>query len=340
MSPQVAIIGNGSWGTTLGIMLARKGVEACLWTRTEEEAQRLNSERSNSYRLPDHEFPRALTVSSSLSVALEHTDMVLLAVPCNAMRENARRIGPLLDAGVVVLSASKGLERDSAKRMSQVLVEELPAPLHHAICVLSGPNLSKEIADGQPASTVIASLNSQAAQRARDYLMSPIFRAYTNTDVIGVELGGALKNIIAIGAGMSDGLGYGDNAKAAFITRGLVEITRLGVAAGAWPLTFAGLACLGDLIATCSSRLSRNYYVGEQLAKGRPLKAIRDSMRYIAEGVDTTVAALSMAKGLGVDMPITACTYRVLFEGMEPERAVIELMSRAPRPEWDGIPLA
>lgn len=340
MGPKVAVIGNGSWGTTLAIVLARKGVETFLWTRTTEEALRLNAEHRNVYRLPDHQFPAELEVSASLEGSVDGADLVLLAVPCNRMRENVRHLAPLLGPSMVLLSASKGLERETAKRMSQVIVEELPVRLRGNVCVLSGPNLSKEIADGQPASTVIASASEAVAERARDILMSPTFRAYTNSDVTGVELGGALKNIIAIGAGMSDGLGYGDNAKAAFITRGLVEITRLGVAAGARPLTFAGLACLGDLIATCSSRLSRNYYVGEQLAKGRPLKAIRENMRYVAEGVDTTVAALSMAKALGVDMPITDCTYRVLFEGMEPERAVVELMSRAPRAEWEGIPLA
>ena len=223
--------------------------------------------------------------------------------------------------------------------MSQVLAEELPVQLHPNICVLSGPNLSKEIIDGHPASTVIAATDEEVASRARGIIMSPVLRGYTNTDVVGVELGGALKNIIVIGAGMSDGLGYGDNAKAAFITRGLVEITRLGVAAGARPMTFAGLACLGDLIATSSSRLSRNYFVGEQLAKGRPLKVILQSMRYVAEGVDTTVAALRMAADLGVEMPIATYTHKVMFEGMEPEAAVLELMSRAPRPELEG-PLA
>lgn len=340
MPTRVAVIGNGSWGTTLAIVLGRKGADVCLWTRTEAEAAQLIADRRNTFRLPDHSFPPSLTVSSSLGSALKGADLVLLAVPSNAMRENVRRIVPHLDARMVVLSATKGLERDTAKRMSQVMAEELPEALRGNICVLSGPNLSNEIADGQPASTVIASPSQPVAERARDILISPTFRPYTNSDLVGVELGGALKNIIAIGAGMSDGLGLGDNAKAAFITRGLVEITRLGVAAGARPLTFAGLACLGDLIATSSSRLSRNYYVGEQLAKGRPLKAVRETMRYVAEGVDTTVAALQMARSLGVDMPITECTYRVLFEGMEPERAVIELMTRAPRPEWEGIQLS
>ncbi|MBF8299102.1 MAG: Glycerol-3-phosphate dehydrogenase, partial [Dehalococcoidia bacterium] len=334
---KAAVIGTGSWGTTLAIVLARKGVEVSLWARTAEEAARLSAQRRNLDRLPDHEFPKGLDATPLLDEACKAASLVVVAVPSNSMRENARRLAPYLTPSMLVMSASKGLERDTGKRMSEVIAEEAPAPVRASIAVLSGPNLSKEVADGQPASTVIASASSEVAERGRDMLMSPTFRTYTNLDVIGVEYGGALKNIIAIGAGMSDGLGYGDNAKAAFITRGLAEITRLGVAAGAKPLTFAGLACLGDLIATCASRLSRNYFVGEQLAKGRPLKSILAGMRYIAEGVDTTVAALLLAKRLGVDMPITSYTYKVLFDGMEPERAVVELMSRAPRFEWEGL---
>ncbi len=333
----VAIIGTGSWGTTLGIVMARRGVNVALWARTEDEAQRLASERRNADRLPDFPFPDSLRPTASLSDALKDATLVLFAVPSRSLRENARRAAPLLRPSMLVMSATKGLERESGKRMSQVLAEELPPALKRHICVLSGPNLSREIAEGQPATTVIAAEDPAVAERAREIVMSPLLRAYTNTDVTGVELGGALKNIIAIGAGMSDGLGFGDNAKAAFITRGLVEITRLGVAAGAKPLTFAGLAGLGDLIATSSSRLSRNYYVGEQLAKGRPLKVILANMRYVAEGVDTTVAALAMAQSLSVEMPITAYTHRVLFGGMEPAAAVTELMRRAPKTEWEGI---
>lgn len=336
---KIGVIGTGSWGTTLAIILARRQLEVVLWARKADEARRMNETRRNVDRLPDHEFPESMRVSASLDEALGGAGLAILAVPSHSMRENARRAAALLETGTIVVSASKGLERATAKRMSQVLAEELPMGLRPNICVLSGPNLSREIADGFPASTVIASESEETAERARDVIMCPLFRAYTNTDVIGVELGGALKNIIAIGAGMSDGLGYGDNGKAAFITRGLVEITRLGVAAGAKPLTFAGLACLGDLIATCSSRLSRNYYVGEQLAKGRPVKSILEGMRYVAEGVDTTEAALRMADGLGVEMPITSHIQQVLFSGKELRQAVTELLSRAPKPEWQGIAL-
>ncbi|MCL0101522.1 NAD(P)-dependent glycerol-3-phosphate dehydrogenase, partial [Dehalococcoidia bacterium] len=272
--------------------------------------------------------------------AVGSADVVIFAVPSVSMRVSVRSLASAINRDALIISATKGLERGSAKRMSVVLHEELPESLRSRISVLSGPNLSKEILDGLPASTVIGAIDESIAQQARDVVMSPELRAYTNTDVIGVELGGALKNVIAIGAGMSDGLGLGDNTKASFITRGLAEVTRLGVAVGARPLTFAGLSCLGDLIATCSSRLSRNYFVGEQLAKGRPIEMILGSMRYVAEGVDTTVAALQMAKQLGIDMPITECTYKVLFEGMDPGVAVAELMARGPKSEWEGIQLS
>ena len=334
---KTAVIGTTTWGTTLAITLARRGLPAALWARTAEEAVRLTKERQNKTRLPDYEFPPSLSVTASLKEALSGAEAIIFAVPSSRLRENAKNVAPYLKKGTLVISATKGLEKTTGKRMSLVLAEELPKVLHNDICILSGPNLSREIIDGHPASTVIAAKDEAVAKRGVQLVMSPTFRAYTNTDVIGVELGGALKNIVAIGAGMCDGLGYGDNAKGAFITRGLAEITRLGVAAGAKPLTFAGLACLGDLIATCSSRLSRNYFVGEQLSKGRPLKVILANMRNVAEGVDTTIAALEMAKRLKVDMPIATCTAKVLFEGMEPEKAVAALMSRSPKPEWQGL---
>ena len=333
----VAIIGTTTWGATLAIVLARRNVPVRLWARTEEEARTLESARQHQARLPDYSFPPSLRVTASLADATRDCGLVIFAVPSHSLRDNARKVAPHLAPSMLLVSAAKGLERSTTKRMSELLAEELPAALHSRIAVLSGPNLSREIIEGQPASTVIAAKDEAVATEVVGVLMSPLFRAYTNTDVTGVEFGGAFKNIIAIGAGMSDGLGYGDNAKGAFITRGLAEITRLGVAAGAKPLTFAGLSGLGDLVATCASRLSRNYFVGEQLAKGRPLKAILAGMRNVAEGVDTTVAALALARRLGVDMPIAGCTYRVMFEGLDPERAVAELMARAPKREWEGV---
>jgi glycerol-3-phosphate dehydrogenase (NAD(P)+) len=238
--------------------------------------------------------------------------------------------------GVPILSAAKGLEVDTTKRMTQVIYEEIDPAYRHNICVLSGPNLSTEIVHGLPATTVIAAQDTAVAKRAQGIMASATFRVYTNNDVIGVELGGALKNIVALAAGLSDGLGYGDNAKAALVSRGLAEISRLGVAMGANPLTFAGLAGLGDLVATCASPLSRNRFVGQELAKGRPLAEITASMINVAEGISTTVAARGMAREYGVDMPITEQVYRVLFEWLDVTKAMATLMGRELKSEMLG----
>lgn len=334
---KIAVIGTTRWGTTLAVLLASKGLEVSLWARTEEEARRLSSARQNADFLPGVLFPDGLSVTSSMADALRGATLVILAVPSQRMRANVELLKGHLRESTLILSAAKGLELSTLKRMSCVIADELDPCFHLSICVLSGPNLSKEIVAGQPAASVVASNNLAAAQRAQALLMMPNFRVYTNSDVIGVELGGALKNIVALGAGMGDGLGYGDNAKAAFIIRGLAEITRLGVAAGANPLTFAGLAGAGDLIATCYSPLSRNRFVGEQLAKGRPLREILASMEGVAEGVDTTKAALQMAQELGVEMPITGRTHKVLFEGLDLRQAVAELMGRRAKPEMAGM---
>jgi glycerol-3-phosphate dehydrogenase (NAD(P)+) len=331
--PRVAVVGTTTWSTTLAIHLSRKGVETTLLARTSNEAAGLEKERENSRYLPGRRFPDHLKVGCEVDKALDRVDMAVVAVPSQRMRENLRWIRPHLPADSIVLSAAKGLDMDTGKRMSQLLEEELALTHRDKICVLSGPNLAMEIVAGKPSSTVIASNNEEAASEAQLMLMSPLFRVYTNDDVVGVEMGGALKNIIALGCGISDGLGYGDNAKAAFMTRGLAEITRLGVAAGANPLTFAGLAGLGDLVATCSSGLSRNRYVGMELAKGRPLKDILKGMKNVAEGVYTTSAALKMGRELEVELPIAEATSRVLFEGLPVGQAIVELMGRPPRAE-------
>lgn len=334
---RVTVVGTTSWGTTLAILLANNGSDVALWARTEEEASALRESGENPRLPPGSAFPPGLSVTSSLEDAAPGADMVVVSVPSRTLRENMRAVRPHLTDGAIVLSATKGLEIKSARRMSEVMQEELPEPLHDRIAVLSGPNLAREIVRGMPASTVIASRSEDVALRAQELFMSPVFRVYTNGDVVGVELGGALKNIIALGAGICDGLGYGDNGKAAFITRGLVEMTRLAVAAGANPLTLAGLAGLGDLVATCSSPLSRNRHVGEQLAAGLRLDEVLTSMQNVAEGVDTTRAALTLASRLGVDMPLTQAISGVLFRGVEPRSAVAELMGRAPRSEWAGL---
>tara|TARA_B100002003_G_scaffold8712_1_gene7655 strand:+ start:909 stop:1913 length:1005 start_codon:yes stop_codon:yes gene_type:complete len=334
LSDQATIIGATTWGTTLGILLAQNEVPVNLLARTEAEAQTLSSQGRNARFLPDFLFPEGLSVTSEPESALQQSEMVIIAVPSDRLRENVQRIKAHLQPGMTVLSATKGLELPTARRMSQVLEDELPAELHPGICVLSGPNLAKEIVEGKLASTVIAGRNPEATQKAQNMLMSANFRVYTSADVLGVELAGALKNIVALGAGIGDGMDAGENAKAAFITRGLAEMTRLGIAAGADPLTFAGLAGLGDVVATCSSRLSRNRYVGEQLAKGHSWAEIRESMDNVAEGVNATLAALVLAKELGVEMPIAEMASRVLFDGLSPQKAMAELMSRPARSEW------
>ncbi len=330
---RVTVVGTTSWGTTLAIILARRKHEVALWARTGEEADQLNHARENSRLLPGIPLPPGLTATEDLTRAFASSSMIVIAVPSKAFRTNLRQIKSAIPHSTTIISTTKGLELETAKRMSQIMLEELPRSLHEWLCVLSGPNLSREIAQGQPSTTVIASSQEEVAKFAQEVFMSSVFRVYTNSDVVGVELGGALKNIIALGAGMSDGLGFGNNVKAAFMTRGLAEIARLGVAAGANPLTFAGLAGLGDLIATCASPLSRNRYVGEELAKGRTLNEVLGSMKNVAEGVDTTVAARKLAQQLGVEMPITELTYRVLYEGFPPSQAWMELMGRAPRAE-------
>ena len=302
-----------------------------MWARTEEEAARLRAENRNSRFVPGVELPPNLRVTASAGEALGDADLAIIAVPSRTLRDNARRVEGALGPRTIVVSAAKGLEMSTGKRMSEVLGEELPPA--QPICVLSGPNLAAEVIRDKPSSTVVASADGAAASAAQSLLTSTRFRVYTNDDVVGVELGGALKNIVALGAGICDGLLYGDNAKAAFMTRGLAEITRLGVAAGANPLTFAGLAGMGDLVATCASTLSRNHYVGEQLAKGRSLDEIRAAMRNVAEGVDTTAAAVRLAREVDVEMPITNATYRVLFEGVPLKQAIADLLERTPRPE-------
>lgn len=330
---KVGIAGTTSWGTTLAIILARQGQDVCLWARTDDEAAQLRDQSQNARFVPEVRFPPGLRVTAFPDEAFGSADVVIIAVPSRTLRHNMRRIRDSVNERAVVVSATKGLELETGKRMSEILEEELPASMRGAICALSGPNLAMEIIEGKPSSTVVASANPDAAARVQALMTSARFRVYTNEDIVGVEYGGALKNIIALGAGICDGLGQGDNAKAAFLTRGLVEIARLGLAAGANPLTFAGLAGMGDLIATCASTLSRNHHVGEQVARGMTLQEIRAGMKNVAEGVDTTAAAIVLAERLGVEMPITQATYNVLYNSVPLDAAISDLLGRAPKPE-------
>lgn len=331
---KVGVVGTTSWGTMLGALLAQRGNSVALWARSEEEANLLRRDRENRRLLPGTPFPPNLAVSADPGEALGNAEAVIVAVPSRTLRDNLRRVAASIPPRTVLVSVVKGLERSTGKRMTELMAEELPAVSPDRFSVLSGPNLSAEIALGYPSSTVAASGDPEVARWVQNLFNSRIFRVYTSDDVVGVELGGALKNVIAIGAGVSDGLGYGENAKAAFVTRGLAEITRLGVAAGATPLTLAGLSGLGDLMATCFSELSRNRHVGEQLGRGRALGDVMAEMRHVAEGVDTVSAALALAARYGVEMPITETVSRILFEGLDPQEATTSLLNRAPKHEW------
>jgi glycerol-3-phosphate dehydrogenase (NAD(P)+) len=307
--PKVTIIGNTSWGNTLGILLSDKGVTVKLWARSTAEAKKLNQGHRN------------YSSTSHIGGALEGADLVIWAVPSQKLRENVSQAKKYLTDSMLLISAAKGLEANSGKRMSQVMAEEISPSLRKQICVLSGPNLAAEIAQGLPAASVIAAQDIALAERAQELMESPKFLLSISDDVIGVELGGALKNIIALGAGMIDGLNLGDNAKGAFIAWGWAEVVSLGMVLGARADTFYGLAGLGDLIATCSSTLSRNHYVGYELAKGRSLSEISASMAHVAEGVATTTAARRLAKTQGFELPIINLIHEILFEGLPPSQA-------------------
>lgn len=302
--PKAAIIGNTSWGNALCALLSDKGIAVKLWARSEVEAEGLNR--------GEHRY----SSTSCIGEAIDGADLVIWAVPSQKMRENVAQCKDYLSSSMLLMSAAKGLEVGGGKRMSEVIAEEVVPSLRQQVCVLSGPNLAKEIGRGLPAASVIASQDIAIAERARELMNSPKFLIFTTDDVMGVELCGALKNIIALGAGMVDGLGLGDNAKAAFTTFGWAEVTSLGITLGAKASTFYGLAGLGDLIATCSSTLSRNHYVGYELAKGRSLNEIAASMAQVAEGISTVVAVHQLAEKWNLELPIIDGIYQVLFENL------------------------
>jgi glycerol-3-phosphate dehydrogenase (NAD(P)+) len=332
----VGIIGSGAWGTTLALLLAHKGIAITLWEHHAERAAQMQQQRENSIFLPGFHFPDTLQVTSTIEDAVANKDLLLLVTPSQRMRENVQLLAPHLGAETLLVSASKGIEIASYKRMTEILAEELPTA-QNRIATLSGPNLSREVAEGKPTAAVVAANKMEVAVHVRTLLTTSTFRVYSSKDVVGVELGGALKNIIAICAGITEGLGYGENAKAAIATRGLTEISRLGIAAGANPLTFLGLAGIGDLIATCSSPLSRNQQLGRRLAAGEKLSDILQSTHSVTEGVSTTKAALALATRYNVEMPITKQLSLVLFEGLPPHKAVQELMMRDLKGELEGI---
>jgi glycerol-3-phosphate dehydrogenase (NAD(P)+) len=334
----IGVIGAGSWGTALALLLGQKGFQVTLWLRSEELLKEIGQANENSTYLPGVSFPPTVKATNNLEEAVRGKNLIVLAVPSHAVRKTVSLIMKYFQEDTIIVNAAKGLEEGSLKRLSQVIIEELSPTFPNAkVAVLSGPNHAEEVGRMIPTATVVAAGEETVAKKVQDIFMSPYFRVYTNSDITGVELGGALKNIIAIGAGVCEGLNYGDNTKAALVTRGLVEITRLGLALGARRGTFSGLTGVGDLFVTCTSSLSRNRYVGVMLGKNNALEDIISSMKMVAEGVKTTNAAHELSQQCGVEMPITREVYRILFEGMKPKVAVADLMRRDKRHEIEEI---
>ncbi|WP_410536247.1 NAD(P)H-dependent glycerol-3-phosphate dehydrogenase [Streptomyces sp. KL2] len=329
---RVAVYGTGSWGTAFAMVLADAGCEVTLWGRRAELAEAVNTTRTNPDYLPGVVLPEAVRATTDPAEAAAGARFAVLAVPSQTLRGNLSAWRPLLPPDTVLVSLMKGVELGTAKRMSEV-IEEVAGAGPDRIAVLSGPNLAREIAERQPAASVVACRDEEVARRLQAACHTPYFRPYTNTDVVGCELGGAVKNVIALAVGIADGMGLGDNAKASLITRGLAETTRLGLAMGADAHTFAGLAGLGDLVATCSSPLSRNHTFGANLGRGMTLAETVAATRQTAEGVKSCESVLDLARRHDVDMPITETVVDIVHDGKPPLVALKELMSRSAKAE-------
>ena len=334
MPAKVAVLGAGSWGTAMASMCAARGVPTTLWARRAELSAAMARTRQNADYLPDLTLPGGLATTAHLAEAVGDAEVVVMAVPSHGFRAVLAEARACLPPGVPVVSLTKGVEQGSLARMTEVIAEVAPG---HPYAVLTGPNLVGEIVAGHPTASVVAATDPALARDLQQLFSSDTFRVYTNPDVVGCELGGALKNVVAIAAGISDGMGFGDNTRAALITRGVAELTRLGVALGGRPLTFGGLTGMGDLVATCGSRHSRNRWVGEELARGRPLSAITGGTRMVAEGVRTTDAVAALATRVGVEMPIADQVAAVLHGITPPAEVVAVLMGRRMKPELHGL---
>ncbi len=329
---RAAVLGAGSWGTTFAKVLADAGCTVLLHARRPELAHEIGETRENAEYLPGIRLPDRLRATADAAEALADAEIVVLAVPSQSLRDNLTEWAPLLPADAVLLSLMKGIELGSTKRMSQVICEVTGAGPDR-VAALSGPNLAREIAEEQPAATVVACTDHDRAAQVQAACHTPYFRPYTNQDLVGCELGGAVKNVIALACGITEGMGFGDNTRASLITRGLAETARLGAALGAEPTTFAGLAGLGDLVATCSSPLSRNRTFGERLGRGMSVEEVQRSTRQVAEGVKSCRSVLDLARAHGVDMPLTEAVVRVCHDGVPVTQMVKEIMSREAKPE-------
>lgn len=328
---RIAVIGAGSWGTTIATLAARRHPTS-LWSRRPELAEAIREGENPDY-LPGYPLPYGLDATADITEVVDGAEVILMAVPSHGFRTVIEQIADVVDPEIPVISLAKGIERQTLQRMTEVTLAVLEDHDPRRVGVLTGPNLAKEIMDGQPTATVIAMEDLEQATVLQRVLMGPTFRVYTNPDVVGCETAGALKNVMAIAAGMSVGLGFGDNSLATLITRALAELTRLGVAMGGRPETFAGLAGTGDLIATCVSEKSRNHRVGVELGRGRKLDEILAETHMVAEGVKTAEAVLELAERFGIEMPIATEVARVLYEGERPKEAVLNLMTREAKRE-------
>ncbi|MEG0050834.1 MAG: NAD(P)H-dependent glycerol-3-phosphate dehydrogenase [Terrisporobacter sp.] len=329
---KMCVIGAGSWGSALALSLHKNGHKVYVWTREVEQAEEIKNTRENSRFLPGIIFPEDLVVSNDLKEVLKDSKIIVLGVPSQAIRSVCKQIKPFIDDSQILVDVAKGLEKGTGLRLSQVAREELP---NNPYVTLSGPSHAEEVSRFLPTTLVAACEDIKSAEIVQDAFMSPTLRVYTNPDKVGVELGGALKNIIAFGAGMCDGLGYGDNTKAALMTRGIAEIGRLGVAMGAKVNTFTGLSGIGDLIVTCTSMHSRNRRAGILMGQGKSLQETLDEVKMVVEGITATEVAYKVSRELNIDMPITKAIYSVLYEGANPEVAVSELMTRNKKHEME-----
>lgn len=336
MTERAAVVGAGAWGTALANLLAGKGIPTVVWAFEPEVARQIENEHANSKYLEGIALDPSLRATSDLAEAVRGASVVLSVSPSHVVRQVMAEAAPHLAPGALVVSASKGIENESLKTMDGVLADVLPAEVMRTACYLSGPSFAREVGLGHPTAVTIASEDAGAAERAQACFQTPGFRVYTSGDVPGVELGGAVKNVIAIAAGTVEGMGFGYNTQAALITRGLAEIVRLGAAVGADPATLAGLAGIGDLILTCTGGLSRNRTVGVELGKGRSLDDILGGMVAVAEGVKTARSTRDLARREGVEMPIVEAVYAMLYEGLAARDAVEQLMLRSPKPEQWG----
>lgn len=331
---KISVIGAGSWGSALSVLLGNNGHDVSLWTHDPHEIEMLQNKREQEEKLPGVKLPENVEIEADLAATLKGKDVVVMAVPSPVVRSVAKQMAPFVEPGQVIVNVAKGIEDVTYKTLTEIIEEEIP---NSEVCVLSGPSHAEEVGRGIPTTVVVGSKKKEVAEMLQDVFMNQVFRVYTNPDIIGIELGGALKNVIALAAGTTDGLGYGDNTKAALMTRGIAELSRLGVALGGKPETFSGLTGVGDLIVTCTSVHSRNRKAGYLMGKGMTADEAMKEVKMVVEGVYSAKAALGLAKKCGVSVPIVESVNRVLFEHADPKEEVMNLLLRERKKEYHSL---